>query len=301
MRVLLTGSTGQVGHELAACLAGLGDVVALERGDLDLARPDSIAGPVAAVAPDIVINAAAYTAVDRAERELDLARLVNAIAPGLLARAARRCGALFVHYSTDYVFDGRSDRPYRPGDAPAPLNAYGRSKLAGEKAVREEGGCFLILRTSWIYSARRPNFLCSVLERARQGLPLRVVDDQIGSPTPARLVSEMTACAIERRLTRRDGQWSLGGREGLFHLACAGQTSRFAFAQAILELSGLTVDINAISSEEYPAAALRPTYSALDSTDFEAAFDLGLPAWDSALSGFLRTDGAQSCTSKALG
>ena len=275
--LLLIGATGQIGHALRGALSPLGTVLAPDRETLDLAAPDTIRDTVRTVAPDVVLNAAAYTAVDRAEEEPGRAAVLNARAPGILAEAAAEAGAWLVHYSTDYVFDGTKQAPYVETDAPNPINTYGRTKREGEDAVRVVGGRHLILRTSWVYSARRSNFLLSMLRLADEQDTLTVVDDQTGTPTWAGWVAEATA-AILRRVLDDDGP---GGR---YHLAASGQTSWYGFARAIFAQFGREdVIVEPIPSEEYPTAAERPAYTVLDSSKARTTFDLDIPTWSEQL------------------
>jgi dTDP-4-dehydrorhamnose reductase len=252
-------------------------VVAPDRETLDLAAPDTIRDTVQNVAPDVVLNAAAYTAVDRAEEEPDRAAALNARAPGVLAEAAAEAGAWLVHYSTDYVFDGTKQAPYVETDAPNPINTYGRTKREGETAVQAVGGRHLILRTSWVYSARRSNFLLSMLRLADEHETLTVVDDQIGTPTRAGWIAEATA-AIVGHVLENDGPG------GLYHLAASGQTSWYGFARAIFAQFGREdVIVEPIPSEEYPTAAERPAYTVLDSSKARTTFDLDIPTWSEQL------------------
>jgi dTDP-4-dehydrorhamnose reductase len=295
--ILLLGAAGQVGFELHRALLALGPVTAATRdGRLpggqscrvaDLGDPGALAGLLREVAPAIVVNAAAYTAVDRAESERVLAFRVNAEAPAALARAAAECGALLVHYSTDYVFDGRSDRPWREDDPVAPLGVYGESKLAGERAVREAGGAHLILRTAWVYAARGRNFLNTMLRLAAEREVLGVVDDQIGAPTSARLIAAATLHCLER--WRFANARDRARMQGLFHLAAAGRTSWHGFAQAIFEgalAAGLlerSPRLEAIPSSAYPSAARRPAHSVLDTAKLAETFAIHLPDWRAGL------------------
>ena len=226
-RILLTGRNGQVGWELERTLAPLGEVLAFDRKGFDLAEPDEICHSLRELKPDIIVNAAAYTAVDRAEAESDMAMAINATAPGIMAEEARRLGALLVHYSTDYVFDGAKSAPYTEEDATGPVNTYGRSKLAGERAIWESGCRHLIFRTSWVYGTRGGNFLRTILRLAAERDELRVVDDQIGAPTWCRMIAEASSLALARPDVP----------VGLYHLAGSGETSWFGFARAILKLS----------------------------------------------------------------
>lgn len=277
MRILLTGRNGQVGWELERALPALGEVIATDRSTLDLADPDAIRRVVREAKPQVIVNAAAYTAVDRAESEPELAETLNARAPGVLAEEARRIDALLVHYSTDYVFDGKEDRSYVEEDQPCPLNVYGRTKLSGEAAIGASGAPHVILRTSWVYGPRGRNFLLTVLRKARAGEALRVVNDQVGAPTSSPMIAEATVHTIERVLADR----SLCG---LYHMTSAGSTSWHGFTQALLEASGLSTLVEAISSEAYPSAARRPRNSILNNTRLARRLRLQLPAWQAGMS-----------------
>jgi dTDP-4-dehydrorhamnose reductase len=278
--ILLTGRTGQVGHELATALAPLGNVVATGREQLDLLRPDSIVDCVRAVRPDIIINAAGYTAVDAAEAEPERAMRINADAPGILAEEAKRNGALLMHYSTDYVYDGSKGGLYTEDDAPNPLNAYGRSKLAGEQYIIASGCRHLIFRTSWLYADRGTNFLLTLLDLARKQPVLRVVDDQIGSPTWAADLAQATASSLRHP--------RLDDLTGVYHVSAQGFVSRFEFAEAILHLaaqhhSGPWARITPCSTPEFPRPAQRPLRVATSKQHFLEAFGLSLPDWRSQL------------------
>ena len=291
MKLLVTGANGQVGCELRQSLAPLGEVIALDRAACDLARPAEVARILRAATPDIIVNAAAYTAVDRAEQEEELATLINGTAVGEIAQAARQLGALLIHYSTDYVFDGRKDAPYAEDDVPSPLSAYGRSKLAGERAIAQCGGRYLIVRTSWIYAARGHNFLKTVLRLARERDELRIVDDQIGAPTWARDLAAATAAMTRqaRQEIARDDFES-----GLFHVTGSGATSWFVFAQAVVkqaEQFGLLArksKIVPIASSEYPVAATRPKNSRLSGARARHRFQIALPEWEQSLAVCMR-------------
>jgi len=256
VRILLAGRNGQVGWELERALVRLGEVVATDRDSLDLADFDAIRRVVREAKPGLIVNAAAYTAVDQAESEPDAAMRVNGEAPGVLAEEAKRLGALLVHYSTDYVFDGAKRSPYTEDDVPNPLSAYGKSKLQGEQSVRAAGCRHLILRTGWVYEHRGRNFVLTMLEKAKQGAPLRVVADQTGTPTRARDIAALTAEALGCRPPP----------VGTFHASAAGETSWHGFATAILELAGLPATVEAIPTSAYPTPAARPKYSVLDSS-----------------------------------
>jgi len=288
MRILLLGANGQVGTELRRSLAPLGDlVVATRSGQLDgrpceLADCDDplgLAALVERVRPDVVVNAAAYTAVDRAEQERDAAWRVNAEAPRVLAAACARQGARLVHYSTDYVFDGRGTRPYREDDPPNPLGVYGASKLAGEDAVRASGASHMIFRTAWVYAAHSHNFLRTMLRLGGERDVLRVVADQVGTPTPASLIADVTANALTHP----------SAPIGTWHLTAEGQTTWHGFAEAIFASAvrrGLlprAPRVDAIPSTEYPTPAARPAYSVLDTHRVRATFGISLPAWQDGL------------------
>jgi dTDP-4-dehydrorhamnose reductase len=290
MRILLTGKNGQVGWELQRALAPIGEVIAVGRHDLDLASADSISRTVRATRPDVIVNAAAYTAVDRAESEPEVAMLVNGVAPGVFAEEARRLGALLVHYSSDYVFNGAKDSPYSEDDATAPLNEYGRTKLAGEQAIRAAGGYYYIFRTSWVYAVRGHNFVNTILRLARERTELRIVDDQVGAPTWARSIAELTALV----LAGGEGLADARERGGLYHFTARGNVSWCGFAQAIVELARAALPaMNAprlipIPSSEYPLPARRPHNSRLDSSRLSAAFGVTAQSWEGMLKECLR-------------
>jgi len=289
MNILLTGTQGQVGWELQRTLAPLGQVYGFARNTLDLADPDEIRRVVRDVAPGLIVNAAAYTAVDKAEAEPDQAMAINAVAPGVLAEAARRGGAAIVHYSTDYVFDGEKKEAYLEDDPPRPLGAYGRSKLAGEEAVRASGAPHLILRTSWVYGARGRNFLLTMLRLARERDELRVVDDQFGAPTWSRMIAQATVLALARCPWRGAGP-DLFAASGTYHLSAEGRTSWHGFARAILERTAALEPgalrarrVVAIGSADYPTPAARPRNSVLSNAKLRRAFGIALPAWEDSL------------------
>ena len=293
MKILVTGCIGQVAWELRRTLACLGDVTALELGssplNLDLADADSIRLAVQTVQPGLIVNAAAYTAVDKAEQNLELAYAVNATALGFLAEEAKRVGAGIIHYSTDYVFPGDATSPYLETDSTGPQGVYGASKLAGEQAVIDSGVPHYILRTAWVYGNRGGNFLLTMLKLMREREILRVVNDQIGSPTWSRLIAEATALIVAQSLEK--GRFVSGGRSGIYHLTCRGQTSWFDFTSAIRDAgirSGLLPEncahIEPIPSSEYPTPAKRPAYSVLNNDKLTEVFSLQLPDWREALS-----------------
>lgn len=284
MKILLFGRTGQVGWELQRSLAPLGELVALSsRSESlcgDLASLDGIRATIAAVRPDVIVNAAAYTAVDKAESETEQALLVNGAAPGAMAQVARDSGALLVHYSTDYVFDGSGERPWTETDATAPLGVYGASKLEGEQRIQAAGGRHLVFRTSWVYAARGGNFAKTMLRLAKERDQLTVVDDQFGAPTGAELLADVTAHAI--RAVQRDASLC-----GLYHLAASGVTTWHGYARHVLERAqALGVELKAgpaqvkpVPSTEFKTAARRPHNSRLATRKLQDAFGLALPPW----------------------
>ena len=286
-RILLLGASGQVGWELARALSPFADAVTPGRDRLDLARPESLKETVRELAPACIVNAAAYTEVDRAESERGLAFRVNAVAPGVLAEEALRVGALLVHYSTDYVFDGEAGRPYTESSVARPLNAYGESKLAGERAILDVGGPSLIFRTSWVYGRRRANFLNTIRRLARERDRIEVVDDQVGAPTWCR---ELVDATVRILLDLQDGAaFSLpAARGGLFHLSAGGQASWYEFATAILErdpqrASHRCSDLLPVRSDDYAAEATRPRYTVLDNARVADRYGIVLSPWRSQL------------------
>ena len=280
MRILLTGRTGQVGSALERTLAPLGDVVSLDRAGLDLFDLKSIGKAIEKEKPEVIVNAAAYTAVDRAETEREAAFAVNAAAVGVLAEAAKKLDALLVHFSTDYVFDGNKPAPYLESDAPNPLNVYGQSKLEGERAVTASGCRHLIFRTSWVYGPRGRNFLLSILAAAREKPELRVVDDQRGAPTSSQAIARAVAFVLSNLSSGK-----VPG--GVYHLSAAGQTTWHGFAREILERKGLEVPLVPISSAEFAAAARRPRNSMLDNANISGTFGITLPDWREDLAAVL--------------
>lgn len=280
MNILLLGATGQVGYELQRSLQGLGEIVAPVRAELDLADLRQVSDAVRAIKPALIVNAAAYTAVEKAESEPELAFRINAEAPAVLAREARALGAAMVHYSTDYVFDGSKNGPYTEDDVPAPLNVYGRSKLAGENAVAESGISHLILRTSWVYGMRGNNFLLTMLKRAREQGQLRVVADQFGAPTWSRTIAEITAHLLADASAGGNEWWRC--HSGIYHLACAGKTSWHGFAEAIMAGANIDCPVEAIATGDYPSRVQRPRNSVLDCRKL-ASILVELPDWRDAL------------------
>ena len=278
MKILLTGKSGQVGWELERSLAPLGELIAFDRAGLDLADPAELTGVLRDVKPAIIVNAAAYTAVDRAEAEREAAFSVNARAPALIAEEARRLGALLVHYSSDYVFDGTKPGPYTEDDATGPLGVYGSSKLAGEQALGASGAQHWIFRTSWVYAPRGRNFMTTILRLARERKPLRVVDDQFGAPTSAAAIARATAAAIARFAARLEIP-----APGIYHMSAAGQTSWYGFACAILAEFGLGNPVDPIAASEYPLPAKRPANSMLDNSRVAANFGITLADWEQGL------------------
>ncbi len=296
-RILLIGKTGQVGHYLLQSLAPLGDVIAPDRETLDFLRPDSIRSAIREARPDIIVNAGGMTLVDPIESEPEPAMQANGVAPGIIAEEARRCNALLVHYSTVFVFDGTKREPYAEDDAPAPVNAYGRSKLAGEDAIAAAGGDYLILRASWTYSDRRSNFPLALLKLAREKKELAVVDDQVGSPTWARAYAETTAELLKQPSRVRE-------HRGIYHLSSAGQTTRYRWAREIIRLaqeytgqeSGWAT-LRPIATSEYPLVAARPLYTVVSNARFHSAFGIRMSPWEDQLRAFLREWAARQSVS----
>jgi dTDP-4-dehydrorhamnose reductase len=283
-RILLTGATGQVGSELARALIPLGGVViSPARAELDLGRPETLAAAVDAAQPDVIINAAAYTAVDKAESDTITARAVNADAPLELAKAARKHNALLIHYSTDYVFDGRKDGAYVEEDTPNPLSVYGHTKLAGDMAIRESGADHMIFRTSWVYASRGRNFLLTMLRLATEREELRIVDDQCGAPTWSRLIAVSTVLALRQDLARRqEGKFE----SAVINLATGGAVTWYGFASAIIAAArahGMPMkcrDVLPIATADYPLPAERPANSRLACAKLAKRYGVQLPEWD---------------------
>lgn len=284
-KILQIGTKGQLGWELLRTCAPLGEVVALDYPDVDLSDSPGLRELVRSVKPDIVINAAAYTNVDKAESEPELARAINATGPGVLAEEAKKLGAVLLHYSTDYVFDGTKYSPYVESDAPNPISVYGQTKLEGEQTVAVSGCAYLVLRSSWIYS-RHGGFVAKVLEWARTQETIRIVDDQISSPTPARLMAEITASLVSK-IDASAEDWILE-RKGIYHCACSGCCSRYDWAKEILRRAPNSSrkqdqELLPASTAEFSTPAQRPLRSCLDSSKFENTFGMKIPHWLDAL------------------
>jgi len=284
--VLFGGKLGQLGWELRRTLLPLGEVVAVDRDDLDLRDAPALTAFLHEQSPQLIVNASAYTAVDRAETEQDLAFAINEQAPRAMAESARALGAGLIHYSTDYVFDGALGRPYAENDGTNPLSVYGRSKLAGEQAIQAVGCAHLIFRTAWVYSTRGDSFITKTLQWARQKTELRVVDDQVSNPTWARMLAEATSMLLAQGVG--DVPAYVGEKSGLYHLAGWGFASRYEWAQQILandpkRTEQLVQTLQPARTDEFPALAERPLFSALDCSRFEKTFNLRLPPWQEAL------------------
>jgi dTDP-4-dehydrorhamnose reductase len=302
-RILIFGRIGQVGWELRHKLACLGQVSTVEYPEVDFTNPDSIRSAVRAVEPAVIVNAAAYTAVDKAESELQLATAINATGPGVLAEEAKRLGGLLVHYSTDYVFDGSKLTPWVETDAPNPLSAYGRTKLAGDQAIQASGCDHLIFRTSWVYGARGNNFLLTMLRLGKERAELRIVDDQIGSPTSSECIAQATSDVLAQVLS--PGGAGLQGRSGIYNLTSSGETSWFGFTKAILTEAAARFgsplpNLVPILTADYPTPAKRPANSRLSCQRLEQTFGVTLPHWEHALSLVLDTltEGSSTVSSK---
>ena len=288
MRILLTGKNGQVGSELNKILSQFGEVIATGRNEMNLADPSQIRRVVQQIKPKLIINAGAYTAVDKAESDQELAKAVNGIAPKILAEEAKNNDALLIHYSTDYSYNGEmSHRPYLESDSPSPNSVYGKTKLQGDQAIEKSGVSHLIFRTGWVYSKRGESFLRTILKLAKEKNELRVVNDQTGTPTWCRSIAEATCKSIKNILEKREGSLSktAASISGVYHMTCQGETSWHGFAQAILELTypENMPKLFAISTKEYPTAAIRPPYSVLSNIKLQKTFGVKLPHWEHAL------------------
>lgn len=299
-RILLIGRSGQIGNDLSRLLPALGTVVAPGRDTLDLSKPAQIREVIAETRPDLIVNAAAYTAVDQAESDQAAARAINSEAPGVIAEEAKKLGAFVVHYSTDYVFDGAKSSPYEEGDPTNPLNVYGKTKLEGERAIRNSGADYLVLRTSWVYTTRGRNFLLTILRLASQREELRIVQDQVGAPTWSREIASATVRILEQQV-HQERAGSIPEARRTYHLTAGGETNWCDFAKAILEEAGalpeddpwLAVATNErplvarrvapITTLEYPTAARRPAYSVLSNSLLSRTFRFMLPDWRTQL------------------
>lgn len=288
MKILLFGRNGQLGWELNRSLQPLGEIVVLDIEEVDFSEPESLRQIVQDESPDVICNAVAYTAVDKAEEDEELALKINGVAPGVLAEEALKLGALLIHYSTDYVFDGTKTSPYVETDEPNPINAYGRTKLAGELAVQSSGCDYLILRTSWVYASRANNFMLTMLKLAQEREELSIVSDQIGAPTTARLIADTTILCVQQVMKERiAGIFS----SDLYHLTASGHTSWHGFTKEIVNLANNRLnmslkikEINAIPTTDYPTPAKRPMNSQLELTKLESIFTLKMPDWKESLS-----------------
>jgi len=299
--ILLTGVNGQVGHELSVFLPRVGRVTALTRDQLDLSKPDEIRRVVRAVKPNLIVNPAAYTAVDKAESDERSAGDINAHAPAVFAEEGKRIGALLVHYSTDYVFDGLKGSPYTENDPANPQNVYGRTKLGGEHAIQESGVAHLIFRTAWVYGARGRNFFLTILRLATQREELKIVNDQVGAPTSSREIARATARVLEGIYAGDQNPSSLPGMSGVYHMTAGGETTWYEFARTILQRAGKTdrslpwfaaatnnsplvaQRVLPIPTKEYPTPARRPAYSVLSNAKLDRQFHVQLPPWQTQL------------------
>jgi len=291
-KVLIFGRIGQVGWELRHKLACLGHVTNVDYPAIDFSKPDTIRAAIRSTEPAVIVNAAAYTAVDKAEATPEPAWAVNASGPGVIAEEAKRLGAVMVHYSTDYVYDGSKQGPWVETDAPNPLNVYGQTKLAGDEAIQAVGGDYLILRTSWVYGARGSNFLLTMLRLANERSELRIVDDQSGSPTTSECIAQATADILAQVLAPSAGGLvggGLAGRSGVYHLTNSGQTTWFGFAKEFLSKQAVCPKLTPITTSEYPVPAKRPVNSVLSCQLVGETFGVQMPAWDHALELVLET------------
>lgn len=285
MKVLLTGKNGQVGYELVRGLQALAEVVATDRDSFDLASTAEIEQKIKAINPDLIINAAAYTAVDKAEQDYQQAHLINSVAPGQIAKTCRKLDIPIIHFSTDYVFDGSREVPWKETDTPSPINTYGETKLGGELAVQASGAAYMIFRTSWVYGARGQNFYRTMCRLAEEKTSLNIVDDQIGAPTWSRHIADVVCQIVTMAKSGKQDFWQ--ENSGLYHLTASGQTSWCGFANAIFEeLSQkqlTTPAVTAITSKDYPLPAKRPAYSCLDNSLLNERFLIELPHWRDSL------------------
>jgi dTDP-4-dehydrorhamnose reductase len=286
MKILLTGVSGQVGWELQRTLMTLGEVISVGRNQLDLSQPDTIRTTIRNIKPDLIVNPAAYTVVDKAESEPDLAMTINGVAPGIIAEEAKSLNAALIHYSTDYVFDGNKSTPYQESDLTNPQNVYGKTKLAGEEAIKSIGVNHIIFRTSWVYGLRGKNFLLTMQRLAREREEIKVVDDQIGTPTWNRMIAEITAQVVGQGLENSQEFFSKKG--GTYNLSPGGKTSWYGFAKAIFNDDFPNSErklqrLIPIPTSEYPTPASRPAFSLLDNQKLSDTFNLKIPDWDQVL------------------
>lgn len=310
--ILLIGTSGQVGRELHKLLPSIGHVTALDRQRLDLTKPDEIRRAIRAFQPKFIVNAAAYTAVDKAESEEPVARAINAFAPGVMAEEARKIGASLIHYSTDYVFDGTKTSPYEEDDPTNPLNAYGRTKLEGERAIQASGVAHLIFRTTWVYAAEGKNFLLTILRLATQREELKIVRDQIGAPTRNVEIAKATTNILAQFAGADRGPLSPADVSGVYHLTAGGETTWYDFTNAILERAAkipadipwfaaatnhlplVTRRVIPIAASEYPLPAMRPAYSVLSNARLHRTFSLRMPDWQTQLNSVFAMQPAQA-------
>jgi len=288
MRILLTGKSGQVGGELQRILSTIGETTATNRNELDLSKPDQIRNTVRHFRPELIVNAGAYTAVDKAESEPETARAVNGIAPGILAEEARTVGAALIHYSTDYVYSGEARaKPYLETDSTDPVSVYGKTKLEGDNAIEQSGVSYLIFRTSWVYGLGGKNFLKTILRLAEERDELRIVEDQLGTPTWCRSIASATGKIMKQLINKGDDSISdtVSDISGVYHMTCGGQTSWHGFARTIIDLTNPNPmpRLVAIPSIDYPTPAARPAYSVLSNAKLEKTFSTRLPHWEDAL------------------
>lgn len=292
LRIFITGKHGQVGYELQRCLAPLGQITAVDVEDVDLLDHDALRKAIRQATPDLIVNPAAYTAVDKAEAEPELARSINAVAPAIIAEEAKRAGAAMIHYSTDYVYDGSSTEPYTETAKPDPLGVYGATKLEGDQAVASAGIPYLILRTSWVYATRGKNFLLTILRLASEREELRIINDQYGAPTWARMIAESTALLVAQTHTPKEGWAKLRQFSGVYHLTAGGQTTWYEFTRAILDnpeahclAPGPIIcrEVVPIRTEDYPLPARRPQYGVLSNAKLTETFGITMPDWRTQL------------------
>jgi len=291
-KILIFGRVGQVGWELRHKLACLGEISSVEYPDVDFTKPDTLRAALQSVKPAVIVNAAAYTAVDKAETERELAMSINATGPGVLAEEAKKLGALLVHYSTDYVFDGGGTHPRSETETPAPLNVYGETKLAGDLAIQASGCDHLIFRTSWVYGARGSNFLLTMLKLGQERKELSIVADQIGAPTTSECIAQATACVLAQVLSPAGK--GIDGRSGVYNLTNGGEASWFEFAKEIFdrahEKTGVPIPaLKPVPTSDFPRPAPRPFNSRLSSLKLEQVFGVKLPHWEHALELVLET------------